>query len=111
MRMRKLAKASRPLCNQLLEILQDLKVPGKSRFRKLTSLRQAIRSVRKKKDIKDLEMRLRKIQDEATRRMMYILKYTVHTLYFLVLMFWVRNDHASLHSALAKQANGTRQMG
>jgi hypothetical protein len=110
----KLAKDSKSLCNQLIEILQDLKVGDEARFRKLACLRQAMRSARKKKDIEKLEARLRKIQDEATKRMVYILKYIVRTLYLLVLSYELGMAMLALSRRLnvvAKRTNGTRHLG
>ncbi|KAF8545142.1 hypothetical protein BDD12DRAFT_800766 [Trichophaea hybrida] len=63
-------------------------------FRKLSSLRQAIRSVRQKKEIEDLELRLHRIQDQ---RMLHNLKYYKQPAES-------KNDdaHASLHSAIER---------
>ena len=82
---RELANSSIELSNQLLEILDDLRIRDDARFRKLESLRQAIRGTRKKRAIETLEKRLRRIQDAASQRMLKNLRNVVRIQYILLL--------------------------
>jgi hypothetical protein len=53
-----LAEECKPLADQLLHILNDLKVPTDRRFRGLETVRQTFRSAKKRKEIEELKRRL-----------------------------------------------------
>jgi hypothetical protein len=54
----RLAEECKPLADQLLHILNDLKVPTDRRFRWLETVRQTFRSAKKGKEIEELKRRL-----------------------------------------------------
>ncbi|KAL9617521.1 MAG: hypothetical protein Q9160_007679 [Pyrenula sp. 1 TL-2023] len=58
---------------QLLDILQKLKPSNDANFSKLEALHKALKSAAKKREIEDLERRLRKIENQASFRLMALL--------------------------------------
>jgi chromosome segregation ATPase len=56
--LRKLATECDLLADRLTAILNDLKVPKDTRFRRLKTVQQTIRSAAKKRDIQDLKRKL-----------------------------------------------------
>lgn len=71
---RALAKACKPLAEQLLRILGDLTVSGSSRFyRKVETVRQTVRSAWKSKDIQELRRRLLDLDRQLSDRIFRVL--------------------------------------
>lgn len=68
-----LVAASKAIAKELLNALEDLSVKGPNK--KWQSFRQALRSVRKEKQIKDIERRLESYRSQITARLVATLRY------------------------------------
>ena len=69
-----LARSSKDIADRLLMSIRALKIGDDSHHRKLMSLCLAVRSIQKRKEIEELEKRLRRVQEQLSRRMIKTLK-------------------------------------
>ena len=69
-----LAGSSKDIADRLLMSIRALKIRDDSHHRKLMSLRLAFRSIQKRKEVEELEKRLRRVQEQLNRRMIKTLK-------------------------------------
>lgn len=69
-----LAGSSKDIADRLLMSIRALKIGDDSHHRKLMSLRLAFRSIQKRKEVEELEKRLRRVQEQLSRRMIKTLK-------------------------------------
>lgn len=70
----KLALDCRELAQSLVQLLQGLKVKSDARHRSWESIRQTIRSVWKKSEIEDLQVRLERIRNEMDSRLLELIR-------------------------------------
>lgn len=68
-----LTRPCRALADELLRIIDDLKVKD-LHYRKWKSFKQALKHVRKEKDIRDLEIRLAKLQAQISTHLITTLR-------------------------------------
>jgi hypothetical protein len=70
---RKLAKTSHGLAEELLDVMKSLKI-DKTKNKRLESVKKSFRSVVKKDKIRDLERRLGNIKEEVCLQLVVLLK-------------------------------------
>jgi hypothetical protein len=81
--LQKLAISCEKLANELLKLLDDLKVKGQGN-RKWKSFKQALNHVRREEKVNKLEERLEKFQRQITTHLVGILRFVFHSNFDLV---------------------------